>query len=584
MQSVFGSENRVEELIWARDTVSNNSPAYSTNHEYIEVFAKSKPRVEAEKAMFREERPGYAEVRETIERICGDYPSISVIEKALKDLYSDHRDQFLAEAQELGLSKEEAKKADPWKGLYPYRFAEYRDANGKLVDESDAKNREAQIWVYREVEPSMPSGKQAVDIRSPSSENYRFYCPLHPVTKKPCKPPKRGWAFPQKAIGTRPSFEGYLNDHRIVIKNESSIPQLKYFLHEVGSVVSTSVIRQYSDGEPKLESLFGEKGLIDNPKPPALVEKLIRQTTEKQSVVMDFFAGSGTTSTAVLDVNRADEGQRQYVLIEVGSYFDTVLKPRALKSAYSSVWNEGKPISRDGISHILKYHRLESYEDALNNLSLAPAPSLGSAGADFARDYMLRYWLDFETTGSPSLLNIEWFANPTAYKLKIKKPGTDEYVEKAVDLVETFNWLIGLHVEHLDRWRGYDAAFKREVDPELPEDTNTRLMLDGALREADDGAWRLRKVEGYTLRTPGDQSDREKVLVVWRKLTGDLERDNLILDEWFRKYRLSAKDTEFDVIYVNGSNNLPNLRQAEEIWKVRLVEEAFHQTMWDVEG
>jgi len=57
-----------------------------------------------------------------------------------------------------------------------------------------------------------------------------------------------------------------------------------------------------------------------------------------------------------------------------------------------------------------------------------------------------------------------------------------------------------------------------------------------------------------------------------------------MLDEWFRKYRLSAQDTEFDVIYVNGSNNLPNLRKDEETWKVRLIEEAFHQAMWDVEG
>ena len=155
----------------------------------------------------------------------------------------------------------------------------------------------------------------------------------------------------------QPSFIGrLLQDHRIVFKeNETSIPQLKYFLHEVGSVVSTSVIRQYSDGEPKLEALFGEKGLIDNPKPPALVGKLIRQTTESSSVVMDFFAGSGTTATAVLDENRADGGQRRYILIEVGSYFDTVLKPRTLKSLYSSTWNEGKPVSRDGLSHILKY-------------------------------------------------------------------------------------------------------------------------------------------------------------------------------------------------------------------------------------
>jgi adenine-specific DNA-methyltransferase len=303
------------------------------------------------------------------------------------------------------------------------------------------------------------------------------------------------------------------------------------------------------------------------------------------ATVLDFFAGSGTTGHAVISLNRQDTGHRKYILVEQGGYFDSVLKPRIAKVAYSPDWRDAKPASRNkGISHAFRYIRIESYEDTLNNLALKPSADTTHVSKDFAREYMLRYWLDFETKGSPSLLNIEWFDDPTAYKLKIKKPGTDEYVEKAVDLVETFNWLIGLHVEHLDRWRGYDAAFKREIDPELPEDTNTRLMLDGALKETDDGAWRFRKVEGYTLRTPGDHNDREKVLVVWRKLTGDLEQDNLMLDEWFRKYRLSAQDTEFDVIYVNGSNNLPNLRKDEETWKVRLIEEAFHQAMWDVEG
>jgi adenine-specific DNA-methyltransferase len=76
----------------------------------------------------------------------------------------------------------------------------------------------------------------------------------------------------------------------------------------------------------------------------------------------------------------------------------------------------------------------------------------------------------------------------------------------------------------------------------------------------------------------------DKVLVIWRKLTGNLEEDNLMLDEWFSKYRLSTQDTEFDVIYVNGSNNLPNLKRDDEHWKVRLIEESFHQKMWDVEG
>lgn len=304
----------------------------------------------------------------------------------------------------------------------------------------------------------------------------------------------------------------------------------------------------------------------------------------RNAIVLDYFAGSATTGHAVINLNRDDSGSRRYLLLEAERYFDTATRPRIKKVVYSSDWKDGKPVSRDGLSHAFKYLRLESYEDALNNLALRPSPDLRAAGESFRRDYMLKYWLDFETKGSPSLLNIQTFDDPTDYRLNIKTPGTDEYTERAVDLVETFNWLIGLHVEHLDRWRGFDAKFKREPDPELPKDETTRLILDGKLTESDAGKWRFRKVEGYTLTTPGDDTSREKTLVIWRVLTGNLEEDNLMLDEWFRKYRLSTQDSEFDVIYVNGSNNLPNLRQEGESWKVRLLEEAFHQAMWDVEG
>nr|MBC8363355.1 hypothetical protein [Candidatus Desulfatibia profunda] len=68
------------------------------------------------------------------------------------------------------------------------------------------------------------------------------------------------------------------------------------------------------------------------------------------------------------------------------------------------------------------------------------------------------------------------------------------------------------------------------------------------------------------------------------KLTGDLEKDNAVLDEWFQKNRISTRDLEFDTIYVNGSNNLPNLALAEGTCKVRLIEEEFSKRMWDTEG
>jgi len=213
------------------------------------------------------------------------------------------------------------------------------------------------------------------------------------------------------------------------------------------------------------------------------------------------------------------------------------------------------------------------------------------------REYLMRYMLDVESRGSRSLLSIDAFSDPTAYRLQVKKPGSDEYQWKTVDLIETFNWLIGLRVEHLAAPQTFTAEFERPPDPELPEDQNTRLAVKGwtgpdedgrikkgTFRQAEVGSWWFRKVEGWVPKNHGEpHGDREKVLIVWRKLTGDLEHDNLILDCFFLANRISTRDFEYDTIYVNGSNNLPNLKQEGDNWKVRLIEEDFHRLMWNVE-
>ena len=341
-----------------------------------------------------------------------------------------------------------------------------------------------------------------------------------------------------------------------------------------------------SSGIMYLRKFMGKKGEFSYPKSIYTVQDALYISGDKDANILDYFAGSGTTGHAVINLNCEDKGTRKYTLVEMGNYFDEVTRPRIQKVIYSKVWKDGKPVSRDGTSQMFKYIRLETYEDALNNLIFKDNKKREQALAgndDFRRDYMLKYWIDFETKESPSLLNIENFADPTSYKLKIKKLGTDEYEDKSIDLVETFNWLIGLHVDHIDAWRSYGANFKREEDPELPKDDNTKLILDGAMKEAADGKYYFRKVEGRICTTPGDKTNMERALIIWRKLTNNIEADNLMLDEWFKKYRLSTQDSEFDVIYVNGSNNLPNLRQGGETWKVRLIEEDFHQKMWDVE-
>jgi len=588
LRDTFGSSNRIEEIIWVRDTVSNNSPTYSTNHEYVEVFARSRSFVEADSAMFREAKPGFSDVMELVASVQLRLPPVAEIEAALRKLYQEHQVRHVEEAMEQGESREDAAKSDPWKGLYPYKRVEYRDGSGRFVA-ADARTRGASIWIWREVEPSMPAGKQSDSIKDPASDNYRFYEPPHPLTKKPCKAPKRGWAFPYQTAGTRPSFEKYCSDSRISFKEtETSIPQQKYFLHEVETIVSTSVIRQYADGEPKLEALFGQKGLIENPKPPGLVERFVRQTTRGSTsdVVLDFFAGSGTTGHAVINLNREDGGQRKFILVEMGDYFDTVLLPRIKKVTFTPDWKDGKPKrlatpeEAERSPRIVKVVRLESYEDTLNNLEtrrtdkqqlLLDTPQ--AQGADGLKEqYLLRYLLEVETRGSQSLLNVQAFSDPTAYKLKVKRPGSDESRAVNVDLLETFNWLIGLTVQHIAAPQTFSAAFERDSEKRL----RLSAKSGGRLKQEAAGPYWFRTVTGTT-------PDGRKALVIWRKLTGEPEQDNLVLDEWFTKQGYSAKDSEFDLIYVNGGNNLENLKTPDDRWKVRLLEEDFHRLMFDTE-
>jgi adenine-specific DNA-methyltransferase len=204
-----------------------------------------------------------------------------------------------------------------------------------------------------------------------------------------------------------------------------------------------------TEGTRQIQALFEENVFI-YAKPTSLVLALAEQVTSGDERVMDFFAGSGTTAHAVMDLNRQKGGNRRYILVEVGNYFDDVLKPRIQRVAFSANWKDGVPQDRDGMSHIFKYQRLESYEDALNNIRVHPPEGAQLELIKQFDDYMLHYMLDFETRGSPTLLAQETFEKPFDCTLKIQR-GHKSPQDTKVDLVETFHYLIGLHVRRLER-------------------------------------------------------------------------------------------------------------------------------------
>jgi adenine-specific DNA-methyltransferase len=95
-------------------------------------------------------------------------------------------------------------------------------------------------------------------------------------------------------------------------------------------------------------------------------------TSDKNAHVLDFFAGSGTTAHAVINLNREDGGRRKYILVEMADYFYTVLLPRVKKVVFSDKWKDGRAQpDGNGISHFVKYYELEQFEDALRRTRYA---------------------------------------------------------------------------------------------------------------------------------------------------------------------------------------------------------------------
>jgi adenine-specific DNA-methyltransferase len=214
----------------------------------------------------------------------------------------------------------------------------------------------------------------------------------------------------------------------------------------------------------------------------------------------------------------------------MGTYFNTVTKPRIQKVVYSDNWKNGKPQDKGGISQIIKYQVLESYEDTLNNLHLQAPTELDFTGRS-QEEYLLQYMLEMESR--EHLFNLAMFRKPFDYHLKVTE--NNELKATKVDLVETFNYLIGLYVSKVQRVKD------------------------------------IKVVEGIT-RTG------IKTLVIWRDLdtTTHAEVETLI-----RRFYDSQRTTEFQQIYINGDHHLENFRVDGEQFKIKLIEETFFKRMFN---
>ena len=290
-------------------------------------------------------------------------------------------------------------------------------------------------------------------------------------------------------------------------------------------------------------------GEFDYPKSMHTTKDCVFAVSSNYDWVLDYFSGSGTTGQAVITLNREVQGsQRKYILVEQGEYFESVLKARLQKIVYASTWANGAPKNQEsGISHCFKVLKLESYEDTLNNLQLrrtsAQGDLLNNMPQQAKDDYLLNYQLDVESRGS--LLSVEDFKKPFDYTLNVAVDSAGAFEPRRIDLVETFNFLIGLRVKHID------------AQPQ----------------------------RGF-VRVIGTLPSGESCLVLWRDCDVlDYEGVSKLCD----KLAINPADKEYEVVYINGDHNIPTVltQTAVEggvtrVLKLRQIEPEFLQRMFSV--
>jgi len=362
----------------------------------------------------------------------------------------------------------------------------YAKTNKTLFKEMRAK-RQKEVW-------------WELTLPGESEDNIRII-----FGKKMNAPMSRQWGLKQDQINE------YVKLGRIKIENG----KVKYSPIDKGIDSNWTEIPGYSRNWKK------ETNLTENSEP--LLHRVIEASSNKGDWILDYFLGSGTTTAA------AQKLGRKWIGVEMGGFFESIPLERMKKVLYGEKTGISKEIKWKG-GGFFKYHYLEQYEDTLHNIEF-PQEEKGQKLLELLpkeakREYLMKYILKFETEGSPSLLNLKSFENLFEYKLKIISFGKGEEI-KNVDLIETFNYLIGLKINKYkflkENGRKYEIVF-------------------------------------------GERNNR-KIAIAWRPIIGiDLKKDKEIIDDNLKNYNPEE-------IFINGDSFVKGYKPIENelrhLWRCK---------------
>jgi len=257
---IFGITNRVGTIVW-KNVTDNNPTNIASEHEYILCYAKNK------------------------QKLSREWKSQNL---AVKERLLEISDKFVQE---------------------------FRDQEKRQVEYTKwFRTNRGQLWPFEDYkfidEGGIYTGMRAV--HNPGKEGYR-YDVVHPQTGKPCAQPMMGYRFPPETMNE------LLAQNRIIFgEDESKIIELKVYAKDYRAKLSSLYELDGRVGTNEIKEIFPEsKRPFDFPKPTELIEELLSFVTSGDDIILDSFAGSGTTGHAVFKLNRADGQHRRFVLVEM---------------------------------------------------------------------------------------------------------------------------------------------------------------------------------------------------------------------------------------------------------------------------
>lgn len=287
-REVFGEANELGVIVWDKRNPKGDARGVSYQHEYIVLYARDFISFAEKCKMLRPKKNAKMIIKKASQYFAKIGPNYTLAQ-ANDDFAAWMRIQTDFSGGELAYNK--------------------IDSNGK---------------VYRPVSMAWPNKKKAPD---------EYFIPLiHPITKKPCPVPERGWRNPPETM------KRLLDQNEIIFGlDESTQPQRKYILEE--NMMENIPSLLYYGGSDT--ALLKEMNIpFDTPKVIEVCKEHIQSLTNNDSIILDFFSGSATTAHAVMQLNAEDGGRRKFIMVQLPEKCDE--NSEAAKAGYKTICEIGK--------------------------------------------------------------------------------------------------------------------------------------------------------------------------------------------------------------------------------------------------